>query len=103
MLDANGLLDLDMPANGSLLSQVKADELFPGAVDPFREKVVAASLRVRHQDRARVVDNASVDLLGHSVVETSVPRLHVIDWNTVLARESGVDSTSSFPIRDCRP
>lgn len=38
LLEGNGLLDLDLPTSTSLLSQAKADELFPGAAGPFRER-----------------------------------------------------------------
>ncbi|KAJ1026364.1 hypothetical protein NDA13_003745 [Ustilago tritici] len=38
LLEGNDLLDLDLPTSTSLLSQAKADELFPGAAGPFRER-----------------------------------------------------------------
>lgn len=38
LLNTTGLLELDRPANGSNLSQAKADELFASPVDPFRER-----------------------------------------------------------------
>ena len=51
------------------------------ALDPLAQKVLFTAMRVGHQHRAAVVNNAPVDFLGHSIVVASVPGFHVIDWN----------------------
>ncbi|CBQ73206.1 related to CTF18-Chromosome Transmission Fidelity factor [Sporisorium reilianum SRZ2] len=60
LLEGNGLLDLDPPATAaaSLLSQAKADELFPSAADPFRERDTNIFSPVNSQSEAQKALNA---------------------------------------------
>ncbi|CDS00343.1 hypothetical protein [Sporisorium scitamineum] len=58
LLEGNGLLDLDPSATGSLLSQAKADELFPNAADPFRERDTNILSPVNSQSEAQKALNA---------------------------------------------
>src|SRR5207245_829124 len=56
-----------------------ADHVDPLAFDPFPDEITIASMRIGKQHCARVVNDTPVNLLWHSVVETTVAGLHVED------------------------
>ena len=58
----------------------------PLALDPFAHEVLFAALRVRHQHITAMIDDATIDLLGHAIVITAIPRLHMKDWNAHARR-----------------
>ena len=58
LLEGNGLLDLDPPATGSLLSQAKADELFPPVANPFHERDLNIFSPTNSQSEAQKALNA---------------------------------------------
>src|SRR3990170_5086358 len=45
------------------------------------QQVLAAPVRIRHEDGAAVVDHPTIDFLGNPVVVTPVPCFHVVDGN----------------------
>ncbi len=63
-----------------LVDWVAGDE-YAAAGDAFGEQVFAASVCVGHEHVAGVVDNAAVDLFGHTVVVAAVACFHVKDGN----------------------
>src|ERR1051325_5461134 len=45
------------------------------------EQALTSDAAVREVDVGGVVDDSAVDLLGHTLIEAPVARLHVKDWN----------------------
>ena len=62
-------------------------------LDPFAEQVLLAALGVRHQHRAAVIDDASVDFLRYAIVEATVARFHVVDGNAHSRGDDGRQPT----------
>src|SRR2546422_6346181 len=56
---------------------------------PFPQQVVARERAVRKIDVADVVDDPTVYLLGHALVEASVACLHMEHWNAQPFRSDG--------------
>src|SRR6266511_5739900 len=82
------------PRRGDLLS-MRLEHLVDGiaddedavAVDALPQEVRAASLGVRHQDVAAVVDHAPVHLFGDAVVVTAISGLEVEDGDAEPLRD----------------
>ncbi|TKY89326.1 hypothetical protein EX895_001857 [Sporisorium graminicola] len=95
LLEGNGLLDLDPPATGSLLSQAKADELFPGAGDPFRERDTNIFSPINSQNEAQKALNAwgsqASAKLDHKAYTRSPERGDTMDFDAPLDLDQLLD------------